>query len=100
MVHRCLGLNILNSVPYFSGYWHAITGLQPETAYDIKMQCFNEGGVSEFGNVVILETKGESLILALSRFSLNTETHTHAGLGLVLQFHISAMIFIWTFSPT
>ncbi|XP_017308792.1 brother of CDO isoform X3 [Ictalurus punctatus] len=38
-------------------YWHAITGLQPETAYDIKMQCFNEGGVSEFGNVVILETK-------------------------------------------
>ncbi|XP_072545024.1 brother of CDO isoform X1 [Salminus brasiliensis] len=38
-------------------YWHAITGLQPETAYDIKMQCYNEGGVSEFGNVVILETK-------------------------------------------
>ncbi|MCJ8745824.1 hypothetical protein PDJAM_G00134860 [Pangasius djambal] len=38
-------------------YWHAITSLQPETAYDIKMQCFNEGGVSEFGNVVILETK-------------------------------------------
>uniref|UniRef100_A0A8B9KMR7 BOC cell adhesion associated, onco regulated n=1 Tax=Astyanax mexicanus TaxID=7994 RepID=A0A8B9KMR7_ASTMX len=39
-------------------YWHAITGLQPETAYDIKMQCYNEGGVSEYGNVVILETKG------------------------------------------
>ncbi|CAL8294321.1 unnamed protein product [Lota lota] len=38
-------------------YWHSITGLQPETAYDIKMQCFNEGGESEFGNVVILETK-------------------------------------------
>ncbi|KAK3515531.1 hypothetical protein QTP70_024213, partial [Hemibagrus guttatus] len=38
-------------------YWHAITSLQPETAYDIKMQCFNEGGVSDFGNVVILETK-------------------------------------------
>ncbi|KAM9436892.1 brother of CDO isoform 2-T2 [Clarias gariepinus] len=38
-------------------YWHAMTSLQPETAYDIKMQCFNEGGVSEFGNVVILETK-------------------------------------------
>ncbi|KAG9283329.1 brother of CDO [Astyanax mexicanus] len=38
-------------------YWHAITGLQPETAYDIKMQCYNEGGVSEYGNVVILETK-------------------------------------------
>lgn len=39
-------------------YWHSITDLQPETAYDIKMQCFNEGGESEFGNVVILETKG------------------------------------------
>lgn len=38
-------------------YWHAITSLQPETAYDIKMQCINEGGISEFGNVVILETK-------------------------------------------
>ncbi|XP_066532707.1 brother of CDO isoform X2 [Hoplias malabaricus] len=38
-------------------YWHAITSLQPETSYDIKMQCYNEGGVSEFGNVVILETK-------------------------------------------
>ncbi|XP_030625449.1 brother of CDO [Chanos chanos] len=38
-------------------YWHSITDLQPETAYDIKMQCFNEGGESDFGNVVILETK-------------------------------------------
>lgn len=38
-------------------YWHSITDLQPETSYDIKMQCFNEGGESEFGNVVILETK-------------------------------------------
>ncbi|XP_028822916.1 brother of CDO isoform X2 [Denticeps clupeoides] len=38
-------------------YWHVITDLQPETAYDIKMQCFNEGGESEFGNVVIQETK-------------------------------------------
>lgn len=40
-------------------YWHSITDLQPETAYDIKMQSFNEKGESEFGNVVILETKGE-----------------------------------------
>ncbi|XP_052398441.1 brother of CDO [Carassius gibelio] len=38
-------------------YWHSITDLQPETAYDIKMQCFNGGGESEFGNVVIMETK-------------------------------------------
>lgn len=42
-------------------YWHSITDLQPETAYDIKMQSFNEKGESEFGNVVILETKGELL---------------------------------------
>ncbi|XP_063063556.1 brother of CDO [Engraulis encrasicolus] len=41
-------------------YWHSITDLQPETAYDIKMQCYNEGGESEFGNVVILETKARS----------------------------------------
>lgn len=47
-------------------YWHSITDLQPETAYDIKMQSFNEKGESEFGNVVILETKGE-LIFWLRR---------------------------------
>ncbi|XP_061661139.1 brother of CDO [Syngnathoides biaculeatus] len=38
-------------------YWHSIGDLQPETAYDIKMQSFNEKGESNFGNVVILETK-------------------------------------------
>uniref|UniRef100_A0A3Q2YBV3 Brother of CDO n=1 Tax=Hippocampus comes TaxID=109280 RepID=A0A3Q2YBV3_HIPCM len=38
-------------------YWHSIGDLQPETAYDIKMQSFNEKGESDFGNVVILETK-------------------------------------------
>lgn len=46
-------------------YWHSITDLQPETAYDIKMQSFNEGGESEFGNVVILETKGEQISVIL-----------------------------------
>ncbi|XP_061484303.1 brother of CDO isoform X2 [Rhineura floridana] len=38
-------------------YWHSITHLQPETSYDIKMQCFNKGGESEFSNVMICETK-------------------------------------------
>lgn len=42
-------------------YWHSISHLQPETSYDIKMQCFNEGGESEFSNVMICETKGDSL---------------------------------------
>ncbi|EHH16061.1 hypothetical protein EGK_11296 [Macaca mulatta] len=41
-------------------YWHSISHLQPETSYDIKMQCFNEGGESEFSNVMICETKGIS----------------------------------------
>lgn len=40
-------------------YWHSISHLQPETSYDIKMQCFNEGGESEFSNVMICETKGD-----------------------------------------
>ncbi|XP_075704456.1 brother of CDO isoform X3 [Rhinoderma darwinii] len=39
-------------------YWHSITDLQPETSYDIKMQCYNKGGESEFSNVMICETKG------------------------------------------
>ncbi|XP_030059760.1 brother of CDO [Microcaecilia unicolor] len=38
-------------------YWHSISHLQPETSYDIKMRCFNEGGESEFSNVVMCETK-------------------------------------------
>ncbi|KAM4795584.1 brother of CDO [Rhinophrynus dorsalis] len=38
-------------------YWHSISHLQPETSYDIKMQCYNEGGESEFSNVMICETK-------------------------------------------
>lgn len=41
-----------------SKQWHTIGHLQPETSYDIKMQCFNEGGESEFSNVMICETKG------------------------------------------
>ncbi|XP_036132921.1 cell adhesion molecule-related/down-regulated by oncogenes [Molossus molossus] len=40
-----------------SKQWHVIGRLQPETSYDIKMQCFNEGGESEFSNVMICETK-------------------------------------------
>ncbi|XP_006731402.1 cell adhesion molecule-related/down-regulated by oncogenes [Leptonychotes weddellii] len=44
-----------------SKQWHMIGHLQPETSYDIKMQCFNEGGESEFSNVMICETKVKRL---------------------------------------
>ncbi|KAM9318926.1 cell adhesion molecule-related/down-regulated by oncogenes isoform 1-T2 [Pholidichthys leucotaenia] len=37
--------------------WHMIADLQPETSYDIKMQCFNDGGESEYSNVMICETR-------------------------------------------
>ncbi|CAN9510948.1 unnamed protein product [Ophioblennius macclurei] len=37
--------------------WHMIGYLQPETSYDIKMQCFNDGGESDYSNVMICETK-------------------------------------------
>uniref|UniRef100_A0A8C9T4C6 Cell adhesion associated, oncogene regulated n=1 Tax=Scleropages formosus TaxID=113540 RepID=A0A8C9T4C6_SCLFO len=40
--------------------WHLIGQLQPETSYDIKMQCFNDGGESEYSNVMICETKARS----------------------------------------
>ncbi|XP_066541545.1 cell adhesion molecule-related/down-regulated by oncogenes isoform X2 [Hoplias malabaricus] len=36
---------------------HMIGQLQPETSYDIKMQCFNDAGESEYSNVMICETK-------------------------------------------
>lgn len=37
--------------------WHMISQLQPETSYDIKMQCFNGGGESDYSNVMICETR-------------------------------------------
>nr|XP_033774053.1 cell adhesion molecule-related/down-regulated by oncogenes isoform X3 [Geotrypetes seraphini] len=37
--------------------WHLISHLQPETSYDIKMQCFNEDDTSEYSNVMMCETK-------------------------------------------
>uniref|UniRef100_A0A8C6S535 Cell adhesion associated, oncogene regulated n=1 Tax=Neogobius melanostomus TaxID=47308 RepID=A0A8C6S535_9GOBI len=42
-------------------HWHMIGHLQPETSYDIKMQCFNDGGESEYSNVMICETKGRTI---------------------------------------
>ncbi|XP_061828397.1 cell adhesion molecule-related/down-regulated by oncogenes [Nerophis lumbriciformis] len=36
---------------------HMIGHLQAETSYDIKMQCFNAGGESEYSNVMICETR-------------------------------------------
>lgn len=64
---RCLSLRVtfLRSFPG-DRYWHSISHLQPETSYDIKMQCFNEGGESEFSNVMICETKGDALELLCS----------------------------------
>ncbi|KAF2980183.1 hypothetical protein EK904_012431 [Melospiza melodia maxima] len=43
--------------------WHLINHLQPETSYDIKMQCYNEGGESEYSNVMICETKADVPVL-------------------------------------
>lgn len=40
-------------------HWHMIGHLQPETSYDIKMQCYNDGGESEYSNVMICETRGK-----------------------------------------
>lgn len=40
-------------------HWHMIGHLQSETSYDIKMQCFNDGGESEYSNVMICETRGK-----------------------------------------
>ncbi|KAI5615951.1 cell adhesion molecule-related/down-regulated by oncogenes precursor, partial [Silurus asotus] len=41
--------------------WHMIGQLQPETSYDIKMQCYNDAGESDYSNVMICETKARQL---------------------------------------
>ncbi|XP_053308310.1 cell adhesion molecule-related/down-regulated by oncogenes [Spea bombifrons] len=38
---------------------HLIRDLLPETSYDIKMQCYNERGASDFSNVMICETRAK-----------------------------------------
>ncbi|XP_068094891.1 cell adhesion molecule-related/down-regulated by oncogenes isoform X2 [Hyperolius riggenbachi] len=40
-----------------SGQQHMIRDLQSETSYDIKMQCYNERGASDYSNVMLCETK-------------------------------------------
>uniref|UniRef100_A0A8C2U4Z5 Brother of CDO n=1 Tax=Coturnix japonica TaxID=93934 RepID=A0A8C2U4Z5_COTJA len=70
-------------------YWHSISHLQPETSYDIKMQCFNEGGESEFSNVMICETKARKSLGLPGRLPPSTvapQQHPplsggHSGLG-------------------
>ena len=65
-----------------SKQWHTIGHLQPETSYDIKMQCFNEGGESEFSNVMICETKGRGGV-RISAFSLDRTGILNSGLFLL-----------------
>lgn len=37
--------------------FHIISHLLPETSYDMKMQCFNSAGTSEFSNIYTSKTK-------------------------------------------
>lgn len=57
----CVNARLLSLSLPLSGvkHWHMIGHLQPETSYDIKMQCFNDGGESEYSNVMICETRGK-----------------------------------------
>ncbi|XP_061406861.1 cell adhesion molecule-related/down-regulated by oncogenes-like isoform X1 [Lethenteron reissneri] len=43
--------------------WHVLSGLQPETSYDIKIQWFSTAGESEFSNVMICETRAAGSLL-------------------------------------
>lgn len=78
-----------------SKQWHTIGHLQPETSYDIKMQCFNEGGESEFSNVMICETKGRTRAEACvpSRPVLESQTLDHS---LELWGYFYVQILLWT----
>ncbi|XP_059813221.1 cell adhesion molecule-related/down-regulated by oncogenes isoform X2 [Hypanus sabinus] len=65
--------------------WHLINHLQHETSYDIKMQCFNEGGESEFSNVMICETKARrppgSPVVMGDDLSTQPNLADHSGSG-------------------
>lgn len=71
-----LSLHHIPFLPPGFKFWHMIGELQPETSYDIKMQCYNDGGESEYSNVMICETKGESLKYRHRNAILNMQTGT------------------------
>lgn len=90
--HLCLPLPLLFFFRSraFSGvkYWHMIGHLQAETSYDIKMQCFNDGGESEYSNVMICETRGKK-----SRLEVCTHTSRHvSATAVALMKGMSSMI--------
>ncbi|XP_072283397.1 cell adhesion molecule-related/down-regulated by oncogenes isoform X2 [Pyxicephalus adspersus] len=63
---------------------HLIRDLQPETSYDIKMQCFNERGASDYSNVMICETKarrspGTSELPPLERSTTSASERSAGG---------------------
>lgn len=81
-------MGYLTLIFYFSflgsKQWHMIGHLQPETSYDIKMQCFNEGGESEFSNVMICETKGRGGV-RISGFPLDRARILNSGFLLTVD---------------
>ncbi|GBO37676.1 Interference hedgehog, partial [Araneus ventricosus] len=44
---------------------HIISHLLPDVGYDIKMQCFNIAGTSEFSNIYTTKTKGKIEVLLI-----------------------------------
>lgn len=53
---------------------HTVTYLLPDTSYDIKMQCFNVAGASEFSNIFTQKTLCEYFFCDLG-FSLDMAVH-------------------------
>lgn len=77
--HSIMSLSLSPFPPPGFRFWHMIGHLQPETSYDIKMQCFNDGGQSEYSNVMICETRGESLEKGTPELRGGQEPVEHCG---------------------
>ncbi|KAG9273311.1 cell adhesion molecule [Astyanax mexicanus] len=86
-------------------HWHMIGQLQSETSYDIKMQCFNNAGESDYSNVMICETKVRQHAAAPSQRTLtppdsySPESPTSASMVLYLTVGcvLGAMVLILLF---
>uniref|UniRef100_A0A8B9RB93 Cell adhesion associated, oncogene regulated n=1 Tax=Astyanax mexicanus TaxID=7994 RepID=A0A8B9RB93_ASTMX len=92
-------------LPVGDKHWHMIGQLQSETSYDIKMQCFNNAGESDYSNVMICETKVRQHAAAPSQRTLtppdsySPESPTSASMVLYLTVGcvLGAMVLILLF---
>ncbi|XP_054723888.1 interference hedgehog-like [Uloborus diversus] len=64
---------------------HTISHLLPDTGYDVKMQCFNIAGTSEFSNIITAKTKVAEIVPGIR--NRNGKIHHEDDMAISLTDH-------------